>query len=144
MQRPLGITILAIFAFVLAVLCLVMAAGVFMGVAGLIGLFTNLAGSNGPLAGLAGALGIGMLLVAVLYAALGFGLWKLHKWGRILCLIVVALGLLSSVAGLFSALAPVSAVLLVRALVVIAIDLWIITYLLKPHVQQAFGVQKGI
>jgi hypothetical protein len=69
----------------------------------------------------------------------GYGLWSLKNWGRILCLILVVLGLLSSALGAVKSLMPLHAGLLIREACIIAIDIWIITYLLKPHVKQAFG-----
>ncbi len=44
-----------------------------------------------------------------------------------------------AVLGLLAGVAPFNALLSLRQLVVIAIDIWIIWYLLRPHVKQAFG-----
>lgn len=140
MERPTGVTILAVLSFIGAGLCLLLVPIIFLGGAALMGM----AGAAGrPGAGFLAALGAGLafvfLALAILYAATGYGLWSLKNWGRILAIVLVVLGLLSGAAGVMSSLMHFRMLLLIRELIVVAIDVWIITYLLKPHVKQAFG-----
>jgi len=134
------VTILAVLAFIGAGLCLLLVPIIFLGGAALMGMI-GAAGRPGAgfLAGLGAALAFVFLALAVLYAVTGYGLWSLKNWGRILAIVLVAIGLLSAAAGVMSSLMHFRMLLLLRELVVVAIDVWIITYLLKPHVKQAFG-----
>ena len=138
MERPTGVTILAVLAFIfagLAVLCAL--ALMFMG--GMLAQMVESSGMGTMLAGAGAFVGIVVLILAALYFLVGFGLWKLKSWGRILTIIFVALGLVSAALGLFSSLAPFQAGVLARQLFVCLLDIWIIIYLLKPHVKQAFS-----
>jgi len=138
MERPTGVTILAVLCFVFAGLALLAAlALMFLG-----GMFAQVVESSGMGAMLAGAgafVGVLVLILAGLYFLVGFGLWKLKSWGRILALVLVALGLISAAMGLFSSLSPFQAGVFAWQLFVCLLDIWIIVYLLKPHVKQAFS-----
>jgi hypothetical protein len=80
-----------------------------------------------------------VFVFAMLYIAVGVGLLKLHNWGRVLAMVLIALGLLSSLAGIANALARMHPLLLAREVAVVVLDLWILWYLLRPHVRHAFG-----
>jgi hypothetical protein len=54
-------------------------------------------------------------------------------------LILAAIGLIFGALGLLTALIHLRIGGLVWQLIVCGIDVWIITYLLKPHVKQAFS-----
>jgi len=138
MERPTGVTILAVLCFVFAGLALLAAlALMFMG-----GMLAQMVESSGmgPMLASAGAfVGVAALIGAALYFLVGFGLWKLKNWGRILAIVFVALGLVSAALGLFSTLSPFQAGVFAWQLFVCLLDIWIIMYLLKPHVKQAFS-----
>jgi hypothetical protein len=88
-----------------------------------------------------GAIGVVVfcLIAAAISAWIGMGLLKLRNIARILLLVFVGLSLLGSAIGLVSALLHVDAPSAIVRLVIGGIDLWILAYLLKPHVKQAFG-----
>ena len=137
MERPTGVTILAVLSFLGGGLLLIVAFGALAGGAVLASVLSL------P----ASIVGLGAVIVAIvffafaaLYAANGVGLLKLQNWARVLTIVLIILGLLSAVLGVFGALAHFRIFLLVRQLIVAAIDLWILLYLNKPHVKQAFGV----
>ena len=138
MERPTGVTILAVLAFICTGLA-VLAALVFFFMGGMLSQMAESAGMGAMLAGAGAFVGVIALILAGVYLLVGIGLWKLKNWGRILTLVLVALGLLSAAMGLFSTLSPFQLGLFVWQLFVCALDIWIITYLLKPHVKQAFS-----
>ncbi len=141
MQRPTGVTILAVLSFIGAVLALLVALGsFFMGGMGLAGIGGQATGMGGTLAMLGAFAGVVMLILAALYLVVGFGLWKLRSWGRMLAIILVALGMLAALAGLVKSFMPLHVGVVVWELIVIAIDVWILWYFFRPHVKQAFGV----
>ena len=51
----------------------------------------------------------------------------------------MGLGLVFALLGAFSSLAPLRGGVLAWQVFVVAIDVWILVYLNKPHVKQAFG-----
>jgi hypothetical protein len=53
-------------------------------------------------------------------------------------MVLIALGLLSSLAGIANSLARMHPLLLTREVAVVVLDLWILWYLLRPHIRQAF------
>jgi uncharacterized membrane protein (DUF2068 family) len=142
MQRPTGVTILAILAFIGAGM-LVMAALVLFAGGALVSRFANMP-QAGMIAGVAGAVLAAICLAfAVLEFVVGLGLWKLQNWARILTIVLICFALLSSVLGLLMGLTHMFGMfffmLFFRRIVIAAIQVWIVIYLLKPHVKQAFG-----
>jgi len=139
MERPAGVTILAVLYFI----------GVaFAGLAGLLfilggSMLSGLARSSGPGAGifaLGGAI-VGMLCLgfALLYLLLGIGFIKLQNWARIVTIILTGLSVLLGLLGLFGSLLHLNVLVLVYQLIVVGIEVWIVVYLFKPQVKQAFG-----
>ncbi len=139
MERPTGVTVLAILAFIFAGLCALGSLVFFVGGTALSTMSGASAGMGAMLAGLGAIAGVVVLVLAALYAAVGFGLWKLQNWGRILCIIFVALGMLFALAGVARSLSPMHIGILIWQLFWVGLDVWIIMYLLKPHVKQAFS-----
>ena len=138
MERPAGVTILAIFAFFLAGLLALGGLGALLGGA----VLSHLASSGGlkMLAGVGGAIiAVVFLGFAVIYIVDGIGLLKVANWARILTIILVALSLLQSVFRVLRMLVAIHPVALLFTLIVAAIDVWILVYLFKPDVKQAFG-----
>ncbi|MBI3670817.1 MAG: hypothetical protein HY237_13690 [Acidobacteria bacterium] len=141
MERPTGVTVLAILAFIGAGLSVLCALVMFVGGAALSALGGRGAMGLGMLAGMGAAVaGVFILFLAVVYAAVGYGLWTLQNWGRVVCIVLIAIGLVFAALGLLTALFHFRIGVLLWQLIVCAIDVWIITYLLKTHVKQAFGV----
>lgn len=140
MERPTGVTVLAILGFIGAACAILVALALFFaGAVGMAGLGARRPATGMMLAGLGAFGGVIALVVAALYFIVGIGLWKLLPWGRILALVLVALGLVFAALGLFSALFHFRILLTFWRLIAIAIDCWILWYLTRPHVKQAFG-----
>jgi len=137
MERPTGVTILAVLTF-LGAAFLALAAIIFL--AGGAMLSQAMASGFGAIAGVGAAvIAVVFLVFAVLYVAVGMGMLKLQNWARIVTIILVGLGLLSAAAGVLLSFAHFRLFFLVRELIVLGIDIWIIAYLFRPHVKQAFG-----
>ena len=147
MERPTGVTILAVVAFIGAGLC-ALAGLALLGIAIFAGarLLSHLAEypQLAIVAGVGGAvIGVICLLSAVLYVVIGIGYWKLKNWARILSVVLICLALASSCVSLVVALTHISTGfflgLFFRRLVLAAVQIWILIYLFKPQVKQAFG-----
>lgn len=87
-SRPIGVAILAILVILIGVLFLVGAIAVlflsgFVALAGLL-----------PFGMLGGLLGIVLLIVALIWIAVGLGLWHLRSWAWWLAIIVMILSIL--------------------------------------------------
>jgi hypothetical protein len=140
-QRPTGVTILAVVSFLFAAIFLVWAltASLGLGLWWLKGL-TNLFGTNAAVSGLGSALGIWVIFGAIIWAAIGYGLWRLSQWGRVLCIGWIALGLLSTAVTLLTS--GFRAGPLVWQIVAIVLDVIVIAYLLQPGVRQSFSAHR--
>ena len=138
MERPAGVTILAVVAFILGGFSAMAALGMALGGAVLSRMASG--GGLGMLASLGGAvLGAIFFGFAAIYIVDAVGLLKLANWARILTVVLVALHLLRSAFGLLRAVAHVHPIGLFFTLVFAAVDVWILVYLFKPDVKQAFG-----
>jgi hypothetical protein len=138
MERPDGVTVLGVLAYIGAGLSVLAALGMLLGGA----IIANMAArpGMGMIAGVGGvALGIFFLVIAALYAVIGTGMFKLHNWARILVIILSFLGAALNALSLLGALFHFRPLAVLWSLVVIGVNVWIAMYLLKPHVKQAFG-----
>jgi len=144
-RRPIGITILAIAAFVLGLPL------------GLLGLFLTAFGAlaalgawtaNSPtmafgaaLAGASVAFGLLFLVFGLLCLGFAIGAWRLRPWARRLGLIGSGLGIAGSLSS-YSSAATLGTVAggATGALVALAVSVAIMVYLLTPGVRRAFGL----
>lgn len=147
MPRPAGITLISLLYFFVALL-LVVCAAVFMGMMGIaaVGERAHQLGPFSVLARLGALAGVVCLVIALMMGLVGWGLWALKEWARIVALVLSGLGLLGGVAGFLLALLVRSPMLPVLgmvgaafALVRIAINALILWYLLQPQVKHAFA-----
>lgn len=125
-QRPTGVTILAILAFVGGILSI-------LGALALLGLGGFLAGAG--FGGLAVFFGIYALVWGALALWIGWGFWQLRpsawRWGIILMVVGAVITLIQIPLGYSGGIAS--------AAISIAIDLAVIYYLTTPAVRAAFG-----
>ena len=147
-RRPRGVTILAVLAFLgtIPTIALGLILESYAASANaeasiplaqlLMRLFPYLAQGQRDIVSQASAGAVIMFVMAVFFAVMSYGLWTLRRWGRIVAIVCGALGALRAAAVIF--IAPST---LLWQLIVIGINIWIITYLLKPHVKQAFGAR---
>jgi uncharacterized membrane protein (DUF2068 family) len=140
MQRPTGVTILAVLAFIGAGLLVV---GALFGLMG--GMLVSAMGSSsmGMLAGVGAAvIAVFLLIAAAVDIVVGVGLWKLKNWARIITIVLIGIGLLGSVLSIISPFGHMHVfffLFLIRRLILAAIYAWILWYLFQPNVKQAFG-----
>ncbi len=137
MNRPTGVTIIAILSFLAAFLLVLLGFGFLFG-----GAIIASLGMSMPTS----IIGAGVVLFACVFfgfAALdvvtGIGLLNMRNWARVLTIVIVGIGLFFAALGILSGLLHFRIFLTFRELCVAAIDVWVITYLLKPQVKQAFG-----
>ena len=139
MERPAGVTIMAVLGFIGAFCSLFAAFGMFLGGA----ILSSLANRPGlgMMAGMGSAIfGLVFLAIAAVYLVTGIGLWKLQNWARIVTLILVSVGLVFNALGLLSTLLHLHVMLFFIQCIFTAVDVWIVVYLSRPHVKQAFAV----
>jgi hypothetical protein len=145
MQRPAGVTVIAVLDFIGAAFCVIGGLLMFAGGAMLGSLFGAAATANGapgaaPAAGLFAGIGIFAGVIALAFAALAvfvaLGLLKLKNWARMTTIVLSALGLLLSIPGLLNGFrgGPI-----VMTIIVLAYYIWTIWYMLQPNVKAAFG-----
>ena len=141
MQRPVGVTVLAVLNFIGA--CFLVLGGLLAIVgAGFLGASAAAGKPMGPMALLAGGgiiIGVFFIIFAVIPVVIGYGLLKLKNWARIVSIVFAVIGIVGSLPGLFSALGHVVIFTLVVNLIGIGIDALIVWYLLQPDVKKAFA-----
>jgi hypothetical protein len=139
MERPTGVTILAVLYFI---------GTAFLGLCGILfivggSMLSGLAQSGGPgsaiLAAGGAVVGAIFLVLALLELAIGIGFIKLQNWARVVAIVFTGIAVLFGVLGMFSLLAHVMVFALMIRFIVLALQIWILAYLFKPHVKQAFG-----
>lgn len=127
MQRPTGVTIIAVLAVI---------AGVFglLGGLALIGLGGFIAASGVTGGALAPILGLLLLAYGVLALVLAYGFWTLQPWAWTLGIGLQAAGIVINILQFLN-----NSTQLVSAIVSIAISVVVIWYLYQPNVKAAFG-----
>jgi hypothetical protein len=74
-------------------------------------------------------------------ALLGFGMWKLKGWARIVSIVLFAISGVMQLLALLGTLAHFNVFAFVWTVFWIAVDAFVIMYLLKPEVKAAFQQQ---
>ena len=133
-MRPIGVTIIAILSWLRASLY-VLGGLMLIGVGHLSAKLVSAVATDSFLETLLSrvgkALGVGALIVALLYIIVGFGLWQLKNWARTITLILVTIWLLFGAVGLLRHPTPWH---IARVLV----DVAILVYLMLPEVKRLF------
>ena len=96
------------------------------------------AGAAGILAGLGAAAGVFIIIVGGVSALVGFGLWKLKEWARVVSIVLYGISAALQLLGLLGSLAHFNAFAVIWSVFWIAVDAFVIFYLLKPEVKAAF------
>jgi hypothetical protein len=144
MNRPTGVTVLAVFQFIGAGFCVVLALLMMVGGTFVAAILGNAARGNGgtAMAGMGAIIGVVggvfLLILAALYGALGWGMWGLKNWARIVTIVLAAIGACLQVLGLMGSLMHFHIFALLWAIIWLGVDAAIIWYLLQPQVKAAF------
>jgi len=127
MQRPMGVTILAVLAAIGGVL------GILAGLV-LVGLSSSVAATDMalPLSGAVAILGIVSIVLGIGELAFAYGAWGLKPWAWMLGIVLEAVGIVVNLLEFRSATAT-------STIISVVIAGAIIYYLYQPHVRRAFG-----
>jgi hypothetical protein len=149
MQRPTGVTILAVLEFIggaLGILggCGLVGLGALGGATAVGGAAAGEAGRAAVAGGL-GILGIGLgvftIILSVVGLFIGYGLWTLKKWAwnaaRILSIVSIVFSIIGILNSILGGQGADSSIL--SSAVTIAINAFIVYYLNKPEVKAAFA-----
>jgi hypothetical protein len=141
MKRPFGLTVVAVLMSIGAGLLALGSLAFFA-----LGAIAVSAGPGGPMSQLfleMGTVGAGIFLVlAIAYATLAILIWRLVYWARLAATVFIAVGLLFAVIGILASLPHPDIMVFTWQLFVIAVDAWILWYLARPHVKDAFDAQR--
>jgi len=134
-MRPLGVSVIAVLTWLLGALWALAGFSVIgfthLG-ARLLGSMTDADMLQRFTTGLGSLLGIGLLVLAAFYLIVGFGLWSLKNWARVLTIVFVGIGLLL---GLRNFIEYHHTFRVVRT----AVDALILIYLFLPDVSRVFA-----
>jgi hypothetical protein len=136
------VTILAILDFLGAGLSVLIAIAGFLGATFLAALISQAGRGNmgaGLGAAIGAAFGVAALIGAAISALLGWGMWSLKEWARILQIVFAGLGACVQALGLLVSLTHMRVFGMMWNLVWLAVNAFIIYYLIQPQVKAAFA-----
>ena len=142
MIRPLGVTIIAILTFLgAAILAFGALIFLFVGTVGMTG-----ADAGEPfsvaIAGMGAAGGFSLLVLAGVAVSVAIGVLKLREWARIVSIASFGLGIVGTTVSLFSVMGylVIPAIpMILGHLLEMAAAVWMLSYLLRPTMKQAFS-----
>jgi len=143
MGRPTGVTVIAVLGFLGAGLCILFGLSMVVG-GGFLASIINRQGGQGSaeatgiLAGIGAVFGIISLIGAAIDIVLAIGLLKLKEWARIVTIVLAAIFGALVLLGLLGSFIHFNLIATVIRICVLAIQAFIIMYLLKPEVKAAF------
>lgn len=142
MSRPTGVTLIALLDFLGTLFMLCLGVVGFVAANLLVGFVRSSSGMEIP-AGIGAAVGILLAVFcfffAALAAAIGWGIWNLKEWARIVQMVFAALGTLGAAAGVMFSMTHFHVIGIGFSMVRLAINLLILWYLNQPHVKAAFA-----
>lgn len=141
MNRPTGVSVIAVLCFLGAAFCLIGGIGLIAGggfLATMLSQQAEGAGMASLVASMGAALGVGILVFAVLYGVVGWGLWVLKDWARIVTIVLSAIAALLQLPGLFTTLLHFRIGAFIWIAFWLGVYVAIIWYLLKPEVKGVF------
>lgn len=142
MERPAGVTILALLEFLIAALLIFFALASAMGVSMLGAILSRTREIGAPgfalFAGAGFLLAFFLLVPAVLFVVLGFGLWNLRNWARVITMVLAVLGVAGASIGLLWALTHLRVIGVMFSSVRLSIDLLVLWYLSQSTIRRYF------
>lgn len=143
MERPIGVTIIAVFEFFITILLIIIAVASAMG-ASVLGAILARTSSLGADPGFAVFAGTGIIVAALLslpaaaFAVLGFGMWNLRNWARVATMILAVLGAVGASVGFVWALMHFRILGVMVTSIRLGIDLLVLWYLSQARVRRSF------
>ena len=129
MERPFGVTILAILAGIEALGCFAMAALVGTLFAWLETSWVEYGYGPSPFTGIGLAVTAIAAIIGLVYLLIAWGLWTGRGWAWIVMMIFAILGLIGSIIAL----------IVIVGIIPLIINILILYYLTRPHVKAFFG-----
>jgi len=141
MERPIGVTILAVLEFISAGFILLLGLLLTVGLSALGAMGRGGEGGSvlGMLAALGAAAGVLVMILAIIPLVIGIGLWKLKNWARIVVIVFSVLGLVSNLFGVIGGVSAGEMVSLSSGVIGLGINVLVLWYMQQAHVKQAFG-----
>ena len=139
MERPTGVTVLAVLNFIGAA-CGICAGLLFLLLGASVATFAPPGGFREILAGLGAVVGAVSLVMAGIAVLIGVGLLRLRNWARMVTMALAAVSLLFAAGGLLLSMLAFEPLSLTLQGAFAALYAWIAWYLFQPHVKRAFGV----
>lgn len=147
MTRPRGITVLALFHFLLAAMLLpsgllwlwILSVLREPGAAAAVQMPSELSQTTQLLFRLGATAGWGLIGFGALKAVIGVGLWGLRNWGRWLAILLAAVAVAASLPGIVASLRAGQWVNLAVSVLFAAGYATILWYMFRPDVRRAFG-----
>jgi len=143
MKRPFGVTVVAILMFIGGG---VLAVGSLMYF--LLGAVAVTAGAEGPMSRLfsdMGTIGVAIFVtLAAAYLILAISIFRLVCWARLASIVSIAFGLFFAIIGILVSFPRPDMMVFGWQLFVIAADIWILAYLMRPHVREVFNVERVV
>ena len=138
MERPTGVTILAVLEFISAgfIILLGLLLIVGMSVLGAMGGSGEGSGVMAVLGTLGAVAGVLVMILAVIPLAVGIGLWKLKNWARIVAIVFSGLGVASNLFGVIGGVTTGEMVSLSSGVIGLGVNVLILWYMFQPHVKQ--------
>ena len=141
MQRPTGVTILAILGFI-GTACFVCVAIALVLFGSAIAAMMKDSAAGGTVAAAIGIVGAVFCLFAALVGGLlSWGLWALKNIARVISVILHGLGVAFALLALLGALVHFNIIAMFLLTIRVAVGGIIVWYLLQPHVKKAFGAE---
>ena len=137
-MRPGGVTLLAILDFISAAALVCMGLALILGL-GIFGSMTHERGAGLLLAGLGAVGAVFFFIMAAVSAVVGWGMWSLQNWARIVSVVFSCLAILGGFLGMMTGLVHFHPFGMMFSLFRMAVAALIIWYLFQPHVKSAFG-----
>jgi len=142
MQRPGGVTVIAVIDFIGSGLLVLAGIAAFFGgafIGALVGGSASRSGAGAGVGMMIGAfLGFFLLLLACISGVTGWGLWSLKEWARIVQIVLAALGVITRLFSIMTVMAHGRIFGLPFSLLFLAYYGWVIYYLIQPEVRAAF------
>ncbi len=152
MQRPTGVTVLAVLDYIGAAFWLLMAVGGFLGatfLGAIISAAMERSGQGTALgAGVGAAIGIVIGIFGLIFGGvavlMGWGMWSLKEWARILQIVFAGIGACFQALGVLASLVHFRIFGMMWNLIWVAVNAYIIYYLIQPQVKAAFAGRPAV